>query len=142
MLYSDELLFDIEADAYCVTTNGLISKKGLAVMGRGVALSAKKRFSGIDKNLANSLKLYGNRPNIIYNNPIIISLPTKHNWYSKGDYLLIEKSLTELVLLVNFYGFTKIALPKPGCSNGKLSWCKVKMLCEKYLDDRFIVSTF
>lgn len=142
MIYSDDLLFDIRAEAYCITTNGQITKNGKAVMGRGVALSAKKRFAGIDINLANSIKMYGNRPNIIYNKPVIINLPTKHTWSSTGDYLLIDNSLYELVKLVNYFGFRSVALPKPGCSNAKLQWRKVKILCEKHLDDRFIVSTF
>lgn len=36
-----------EADAICITTNGWVTRGGLAVMGRGVALLASRRWPGV-----------------------------------------------------------------------------------------------
>lgn len=141
MIYLDRLLFEIDACAHCVTTNGLVNKDGRAIMGRGCALSAKRKYPGIDINLAKHIGKHGNVPGIIYNNPVIISLPSKHVWYGTGDVDLIENSLIKLVQLVDQHDFYYVALPKPGCSNGKLNYSQVKHICESILDDRFLMST-
>lgn len=43
-------------DAVCVTTNGCINSKGSAIMGKGIALSAKELFPNIEIKLGTLLK--------------------------------------------------------------------------------------
>jgi hypothetical protein len=44
----------------CITTNGDINSRGEAVMGRGCAFEAKKRFPGVEKELAAMIRMLGN----------------------------------------------------------------------------------
>ena len=80
----------------------------------------------------------------------IFTLPVKHHWREKADLELIERSLRELVYKVDGHTpehaatakrdqLKRIALPRPGCGNGGLSWDNVRPLAAKILDDRFIV---
>lgn len=133
------------SEAVCVTTNGNIKKNGLAVMGRGIALEANKRFN-LTSKLAKYLNLYGNRlfDMGIYQNQIsyfhIITFPTKYNWTENSNLELIEKSCQQLVELCNKRNISICYLTPVGCANGHLDYqTQVKPILEKYLDDRFII---
>lgn len=124
-----------------ITTNGTIKRNGEAVMGRGVARQARERFPSLALELGKVLQRGGNVLHLwrCYG---LITFPVKHNWWEKADVALIEKSAEELRSLFD----DKIAgdcvpiyLIRPGCGNGKLKWCDIKPVLEKYLDDRFIV---
>lgn len=52
-------LFDQKCDAICITTNGYFTYKGDAVMGRGVAAEAVKKWSWIKKKLGYMLQMHG-----------------------------------------------------------------------------------
>ena len=167
-------MFDAQdVDAICITTNGYITKKGRLVMGRGCALTAKKRFKNIDLILARKRQKEGLRVTIAIekstNHPAIVAFPVKPisrentgpnsivphmrarlagiktipGWACTAEIGLIKKSAEQLVALADIKGWTKIALPRPGCGAGMLSWEKVvKPALSDILDDRFIVYTF
>lgn len=136
----------------CVTTNGVVNEDGEAVMGRGIALEAKKRFPGLPHDLGMAITSKGNK---LYSWPKcrLVTFPTKHHWMDMSDLCLIEKSCQELVSWVDAVcsfltsalkipmvtESAKIYLPRPGCGNGGLYWNDVKPILEKYLDDRFVV---
>ncbi len=84
------------------------------------------------------MHLIGWEPDNAY---FIFSLPTKNEYWLPSPIVLIERSLKELVSLVDHtYKAQNIVLPRPGCGLGGLDWeTAVKPLCEKYLDDRFTV---
>ena len=131
------------ADYYVITTDGDVRKDGAAVMGRGVALQAKKRFSGIEYTLGRGIQLRGNHVKLIGR---LITFPVKHHWRQKADLELIKRSANELRNLINdlnvrnmFALPLRIALPRPGCGNGGLDWKSVKSWIEIVLDDRFTV---
>lgn len=126
----------------CITTNGNIKSDGCAVMGAGIALEAKKRYPGIDSYLASLIKLNGNRVyrlNAFCGFAELYSFPTKHNWRDNSDIELIKKSCKELVEICDKKNYKKIAIPRPGCNNGKLNWEIVKKNIEPILDDRFYI---
>lgn len=50
-----------KANAICITTNGFTKRSGEAVMGRGCAAQALKRYPGLDKKLGDMIKEHGNR---------------------------------------------------------------------------------
>lgn len=132
-------MWDANVDAYVITTNGFVKKNGELVMGRGCALEAKQKFPGIAKLLGYIVNKSGNVPvRLIKEN--IISFPVKHNWWEAADLKLIEESCMHILHLVDEN--EKVAMPRPGCGNGKLDWSDVKPILEKYLDDRFIVYDF
>lgn len=140
-------LFEFEGDAICITTNGMINKDGLAVMGKGVALAAAQKYPVLPDRLGRALMNLGNKVNWLLNKNFeeteinVVSFPTKHNWKNNSDIALIEASAKQLVELANKLGWKKIAITRPGCGNGGLEWKDVKPVIEKYLDDRFYILT-
>ena len=128
-----------------ITTNGAVRKDGAAIMGRGVALQAKKRYLGIEYVLGRLIRENGNHVNLITGNtPKIVSFPVKHHWRQKADLKLINQSVLELVQLINklpplSYRSCNIALPRPGCGNGQLRWEDVRSIIRPILNDRFTV---
>lgn len=144
-----------EYDALVITTNGFVKKNGEAVMGRGIALEAKKRFPWLPKSLGAYLMEFGNHVNYFgadYDHYTgwslsIITFPVKPEfgpngipgWKAKADIKLIEQSLIELKKLVAYMRWEKILMPRPGCGNGGLEWGQVKPTLEHILDDRYTI---
>lgn len=135
-------------DAVCVTTNGMVRKDCRAVMGRGIALEADKRFD-LAHDLGALLRREGNK---VHDMGVrtdattgrtmrVFTFPTKTDWRLDSDLDLIQKSARELVELVAAYRVRTCYLPKPGCSNGRLDWeTQVRPVLEPILDDRFVIA--
>jgi len=146
-------------ETVCITTNGFVNSKGFAVMGRGVAAQAVKRFPTIKGKLGQLTIHNGNIVQRLV--PRIISFPVKPQlgicnedksnvvlhirrqyrpyswvpgWAMMADLNLIECSLEQLNQLRDVKNFEKIYLPKPGCGAGGLDWVDVKPYCERYGD--------
>lgn len=131
-------LWDADASAVAITTNGTIKKNGAGVMGRGCAREAVLRHPGIEDTLGQSLRLHGNHVAKLLDEPHIIAFPVKHNWWEEADPILIMRSLVELYQYANLNELESVAMPRPGCGNGKLDWAHIYHLV-KWLDDRFTV---
>ena len=143
MLESKGDLWTYRADWRIITTNGFVKTNGEAVMGRGTAWQAKKRWPKFPYAFGCFLNDYGNHVGeFIFQDPYsadevkIITMPTKHNWWDDADLILIERSCVEMASLP--YS-EKFVLPRPGCGCGKLLWSDVKLVIEPLLDDRFTV---
>lgn len=117
-----------------ITTNGSVTKDGNCVMGRGVALEAKKRFRGLDGQLGTLIRDEGNH---VFYFPLLrlATFPVKHYWWEKADLNLIRRSAGELVSRVypRISRGVLIVLPRPGCGNGHLLWSIVKPKIEDIL---------
>lgn len=132
-------LWEYPADYRCVTTNGVITNDGKQlVMGKGVALEAKRRFPQLPYTLAKYVKQYGNRAFILPEFKLI-SFPTKTDWRLPSDMKLIVKSALETVAIADKYNIDSIVLPAVGCGSGGLCWPNVKVMVEDIFDDRFTV---
>jgi hypothetical protein len=135
-------LWDVKDGTICITTNGTITKDGRAVMGRGCALEAAKKYPAFPKLFADILKTAGNHVILfqLFIDRDIITFPVKHNWYEKADIELIKKSCLELVDLMQKNSLSKVYLPRPGCGNGHLDWDKdVKPVIKDLLPDNVII---
>lgn len=137
-------LWEVEADARVITTNGFVKKNGMAVMGRGVAQQALRRYPIISETLGRALLRFGNHLTSLgwtSKHGWLWSFPVKHNWWEKADLELIRRSAEELVAAVDkqFAAPATVVLPRPGCGNGGLRWEDVKPVIEPILDDRFVV---
>ena len=124
------------AEYRVVPTNGDLKANGELVMGRGVALDAKKKFPLLAGELGKWVKTFGNYPHIFpaYK---IISFPTKRTWKMDSDPVLIAKSAESLLKLVKEHRIKSVALPRVGCGIGTignmdLNWdLVVKPILEK-----------
>lgn len=118
-------LWTFPASVRVITTNGFVRNDGRAVMGRGCALEATKRFPKLPRELGDALHEDGNHVHWFpdYN---LVTFPVKHNWWEEADLALIEQSAEELYELYNDITGGDIVLPSPGCGNGRLSWEKVR----------------
>jgi len=152
-------------DAICITTNGFVKHNGAAVMGRGCAKQATKRFPEIEHKLGNAITKYGNGIFLLAEErgTKILSFPVKHTsmvctsphqmvthmrnrisigntipgWALIADLELIRKSAQQLIEGIERRGWTNVALPRPGCGAGELSWTQVEPILSSILDNRF-----
>lgn len=137
--------WEIQGDARCITTNGALRTNGYAVMGKGIALQAKKRYPKIEATLGRLIQKYGNH--VYYLGHRLISFPTKNHWMEeKSDLNLIKRSATELVALlrgdvpIKSKSNRRILLTRPGCGNGNLEWSEVRPVIQAILsDNEFII---
>lgn len=140
-------LWNYPADWYCITTNGSLTSKGLAIMGAGVAKQARNRYPDLPKRLGEILQGYRkvllgpsllgfNKEDTGYDRNLII-FPTKYEWTDEFSSLkLIKESASMLRYLATRRGDETFAIPRPGCGNGNLRWQEdVKPILEPILPD-------
>lgn len=137
-------LWDYEADAVVITTNGTVKRNGEAVMGRGCAKEAAEKWPRLPMMLGNRIRSYGN---IVQHFefeecPHLITFPVKDTWPEVANIRLITMSAEDLEIETDMWSFDKVVMPRPGCGNGHLRWEDVKPILEPLLDDRFHVITF
>jgi hypothetical protein len=132
-----------------ITTNVSVRRDGRAVMGRGVAREAARRYPELQAFLGKVILRSGGRvwPLVRWR---IFTYPVKWRWHERADLNLIELSACELVSKVNGMQRQKLGglgvdpdekvyLVRPGCGNGGLTWAVVKPVIAPILDDRFVV---
>jgi hypothetical protein len=137
-----------ESKAIVIPTNGAVTKDGRAVMGRGVAEQAKRRFPGIDRRLGMQIRDLGLAVYMIEqsagvpHNTRLIAFPVKYRWQEKADLTLMAHSFNQLRNLSTGALFhVTFFLPMVGCGNGGRDWdTEIKPLAVQYLHaDCFIV---
>jgi len=122
-----------------ITTNGAVTRKGEASLGRGCARQAAERFPGLALRLGSAIAEHGNH--VAYLGDGIVSFPVEHTPYEAPDLRLIARSAMELASLADSMGWDTVVVPRPGCGGGGLEWNDVRPILERYLDDRFLVIT-
>ena len=132
-------LWALHADgaAVAITTSGLVGKDGLARLGRGCARQAGERFPWLAARLGEAVAAGGNHVHHLGDR--IASFPVEHDPFQVPEVKLLARSAAELASLADARGWTRVALPRPGCGFGGLSWSEVKPAIEPHLDDRFLV---
>lgn len=139
-----DIFAQYDADAICVTTNTECDRYGMAIMGKGLALSFAKRyptlkaFFGEDIRYRNGKVFIARVPN---EDRAIVNFPTKWEWRNPSSLELIKASALALVRLADFHKWEKVVLTRPGCGLGGLKWEDVKRVIEPILDDRFYIIT-
>ena len=126
--------------AICITTNAIVKDSGDLVCGAGCAKEACQR-TNFARLAGLQVFAWGNHVYHITDN--IFTFPVKRHYANKAKLSIIENSCKELVDIMNKdkykNRYKKIVLPRPGCGNGKLNWEEVRLILEKYLDNRFLV---
>lgn len=157
-------------DIICITTNGFVKRDGSSVMGKGIALEAKRKFPGIDRLLGALIQQHGNIVQPIiganYSSHAIYSFPVKPTykictdsndyvshmrfnvddvipgWACKASYTIIESSCRQLVRLLE-NDTRDVYIGRPGAGAGELPWVDVKFIIEPILNnDKFKICTF
>lgn len=123
-----------------ITTNGIVTKDGRAVMGRGCALEAKNRFPGIDVELGRKIAQDGNVMHAL-DGGLIYSFPVKEHWRDNADLHIIALSAAFLAGMATVKRLETFVLPRPGCGNGRLLWRDVGKLLRLLLPDNVLVIT-
>lgn len=137
-------LWTYPAEFRCITTNGVVNARGELVMGKGIALEAKRRYPSLPKLLGAAVQKQGNIPVMFMDGSCngIISFPTKHHWRNPSDLDLIAESAEALAYWSRHDWDVPpvIALPRPGCGNGGLDWERqVRPVLVDLLNDNFVV---
>lgn len=122
-----------------ITTNGLVTRNGAAVFGRGCAGQARQRFPDLALHLGRLLREHGNHVHLLGNG--LVSFPVEESPWSMPDLRLIRNSAVELKAMTEREGWQRIIVPRPGCGGGGLAWREVRPLLEEYFDNRFYVIT-
>lgn len=150
MLQQTGNMWTLDADARCITTNGVTRPSdGAAVMGKGCAREARNRYPGVDVYLGLKISEAGNHVHHLMQAPktpmgsgmwVLLSFPTKDHWRDKSDLALIRRSCDELMAIADTEPtWQTILLPRPGCGAGGLSWPAVEAVIAPLLDDRVVV---
>ena len=125
-----------------ITTNGMVKASGKLVMGRGIALEAKKRFPGLDRLLGRFVLLNGNKPfRFLYQEAQLMTFPTKYLWREVSNKDLIVESAERIRLLLGQERMIYIS-GRPGCGNGELDWEEVKPLLIPILPDNVLITSW
>lgn len=132
-------LWTLDANTRCVTTNGTVTASGNNVMGGGCAREAAIRYPDAPRQLGEYIARWGNHVYILV--PGLVAFPTKDEVYEPSTLERIRKSLDELVALTDIYEWRTVAIPRPGCGLGGLTWGEVLPLVQD-LDDRFLIVDF
>jgi hypothetical protein len=121
-----------------ITTNGLITRAGLAVMGRGCAAEAARRWPALRRELGARLRHGGNHV-YWFDGHGLFTFPVKHRWWEPAELEVIRRSARELMEMIESRGWRRVILPRPGCGNGRRTWAEVRPVLEPICDDRILV---
>jgi hypothetical protein len=114
-----------KADWFCITTNATINAKGELVMGRGIALEAKKKYPDLPGAFAKELLRRGAvlRPYglLVLTYGKIIAFQVKYGWWEKANLDLIRFSTEKLNQYALEHREKSFHLNFPGIGNGQLA---------------------
>lgn len=139
-------LWELPADARCITTNGTVKSNGELVMGAGNALEAKRLYTDMAARLGACVLKYGNHVAVGSRSPLVLTFPTKKHYRDMSDLSLIVRSAVELEEFLDSNSAERLGiildtvlLPRPGCGLGKLDWdTQVRPLLASILSDRVV----
>lgn len=112
-------------DLFVITTNGVITKSGLLVMGKGIAREARDNFPGLDARLAEKIRLHGEQEQSYWRYGFLAGkklgiFQTKGHWADAADLGLIHLSTVMLRAWALNYPSAQINLNYPGIGAGRL----------------------
>lgn len=120
-----------------ITTSGSLTPDGRAVIGRGVSKQASLRHPGLAEKLGKLLLEQGNH--VFDLGSGLVSFPVEETAWSHPDLRIIARSARELRALLDFSGWERIVVPRPGCGGGGLAWKDVQPTLIPWFDDRITV---
>lgn len=130
-------ILECKAEALVNTVNTV------GVMGKGIALQFKERFTdnylqyvaACKRGDVNIGKMFITPTNSMGNPKWIINFPTKKHWKYKSSYEFITAGLDDLVIQLKERNIKSVAIPPLGAGQGGLDWQKVKVILIEKLSD-------
>jgi O-acetyl-ADP-ribose deacetylase (regulator of RNase III) len=116
----------------------------VGVMGKGVALTAKKLYPAMFRDYRDKCNKGQISPGSVtyyvdYKSPVIINVATKNHWSDPSHIGWINKILKilkdDLTYATIYRPDIKIVFPALGCGNGGLDWNEVRPMMEAALSD-------
>jgi len=108
-----------KTDLFLITTNPIVRKDGAVVMGRGIALEAKKRFPKLPYDFGMGYPGITSTGHIgVYDGQLVGFFMVKYHWREEAKLNVIENSVNELCEWISRYD--RVDLNFPGIGNGKL----------------------
>lgn len=131
-----------KVERFLFTSNPIVNKQGLAVMGRGIAKQMADRYPEIRDDFARQLQGWQavnlRHPNVLeineYGGQMVGYFMVKDHWRSPASLSIIEESVNEVIAWDTDPWFT-IALNFPGIGNGKLRREDVLPIIERLPDN-------
>lgn len=133
-----------KTDMFLITTNPVINKAGLAVMGRGIAKQMADRYPEVREDFANTMQIiktagmwpcfcdsigaYG------YPKQPVGFFMVKDHWAAPAKPDVIKRAVDELCSWIIDTQYSRVDLNFPGIGNGKLSREDVLPLLEPLPD--------
>lgn len=133
-----------KTDLFLITTNPIINKQGLAVMGRGIAKQMADRYPEVREDFAQAMHMlrdtdcwpcytdtiggYG------YPKQTVGFFMVKDHWAAPARLDIIQKSVDELCAWLQDDPKERVDLNFPGIGNGRLSREEVLPLLQKLPD--------
>lgn len=129
-----------KTDLFLITTNPIVRKDGAAVMGRGIALEAAKKYPEIQRSFGQWLQATDScRASCGWictlEGQDVGYFMVKNHWASNADPSIISKSVASLLEWMLDFQFERIDLNFPGIGNGKLKREDVLPLLEPLPDN-------
>jgi len=129
-------MFATEAEALVNTVNTV------GVMGKGVALQAKRTFPDNYKAYAKACeggelevgKVFVFDRATLENPRYIVNFPTKRHWRGRSKIEYVRTGLEDLARQIRDFDIRSIAVPPLGCGYGGLDWGDVRPLIEETAD--------
>ncbi len=135
--YTQGNLLEAEVDALVNTVNTV------GVMGKGIALMFKERFSKNMVEYAKACKakevqtgkMFITETGELMGPKWVVNFPTKQHWRSPSKLEWITDGLNDLKIFIVSHHIKSIAIPPLGSGNGGLNWLTVKEQIEEHLAD-------
>lgn len=134
-----------KTDMFLITTNPIINKQGLAVMGRGIAKQMADRYPEVRKDFANTMhtikacKMWPCYTDSIgaygYPKQPVGFFMVKDHWAAQARPEIIRNSVRELCAWIDDCQYHRVDLNFPGIGNGKLRRDDVLPLLEPLPDN-------
>lgn len=112
-----------KTDLFLFTSNPIVNKQGLAVMGRGIAKQIADKYPQVQKEFGQYLAFPGPDFNCdrlcVVDDQLVGFFMVKDHWRSPARLDIISDSVDELIHMAEVY--ERIDLNFPGIGNGKLA---------------------
>ncbi len=109
----------------------------VGVLGKGLALYAKKRWPHIEAIYKQHCQQKTFKSKLVTIpvevDRLLLLIPTKNHWSEDSNEWLVERSLEILARDYDQLGIKSLALPKIACGNGNMPFDVVKTLMYKHL---------